>query len=206
MEAYERIRERRIALGMTQQQLADAVGFKSRAAVNKIEKGLREINQRNVMAFAAALNTTVPYLLEGKTDPAIPQGFVPMPEMETVPLLGEIACGVPILAQQNITELIPKPARIHADFALVCKGDSMIGAGIEDGDIVYIRQQDTFENGQIAAVRIGDEATLKRVYRNGDTVVLNAANPAYAPIVLSADQFTEISVEGVAVGFTRVFR
>lgn len=96
----------------------------------------------------------------GKNNP-VPTGFVPMPETRKIPLLGSIACGEPILDKQNIEEYISIPKHLQGDFTLTCRGDSMINARIFDGDIVYIRQQETVENGEIAAVLIDNEATLK---------------------------------------------
>ena len=94
------------------------------------------------------------------------------------------------------------PDNIRCDFSLTCHGDSMIDAGIHDRDIVYIRIQPEVENGEIAAVRIGDEATLKRVYYSDDTLTLMPANPAYAPLVCSGPQLDEVQIEGRAVGWT----
>lgn len=125
-----------------------------------------------------------------------------MPRMSSVPIIGEIACGVPILAEENIEEYVDLPEHIRADFALRCKGDSMTGARINDGDIVYIRQQPTVANGEIAAVRIENEATLKRVYRNGGTVILQPENPAYSPMAFTGDALNDVAILGKAVAFT----
>ena len=110
-------------------------------------------------------------------------GVLPLPETKKRPRLGTIACGEPILAQENIEDYDDVPNDIKCDFTLLCKGDSMIDARIHDGDVVYIRQQPSVENGEIAAVLIGDEATLKRVFVYDDKVVLQPANPAYSPLV-----------------------
>lgn len=108
--------------------------------------------------------------------------ILPLPVNKAYPLVGDIACGTPILAEENITEYIQFPGDLNADFCLRCKGDSMIEARIHDGDIVFIRQQPEVANGEIAAVQIAEEAaTLKRVYRTGDTLTLMAANSTYPP-------------------------
>lgn len=133
---------------------------------------------------------------------SLPDNILPMPATYTVPLLGTIACGEPILAAENIEDNVEIPEHIHADFALRCKGDSMINARIHDGDIVYIRQQPAVNNGEIAAVLIGDEATLKRVYVYEDHVVLQPENPAYAPLVYFKDAMQAVRILGKAVGFT----
>ena len=122
--------------------------------------------------------------------------------MYKIPLLGTIACGEPILAVENIEKHIEVPEDIKADFALRCKGDSMSDARINDGDIVYIRQQPIVDNGEIAAVLIGDEATLKRFYKQGDTVTLMPCNPKYPPFTFQGEQLNEIRILGRAVAFT----
>lgn len=123
--------------------------------------------------------------------------------MDQIPLVGDIACGTPILAEENITDYVDLPGHIRADFALTCRGDSMIGAGIQDGDIVYIRHQETVENGQIAAVLVGsEEATLKRFYRSNNAVTLNAENPSYAPMVFVGEEAAQIRILGLAIAFT----
>ena len=128
--------------------------------------------------------------------------IIPLPKTKKIPLLGTIACGEPILATENIEDDISIPEDIDADFALRCKGDSMIDARINDGDIVYIRQQPTVENGEIAAVLIDCEATLKRVYRSDDTMTLLACNASYTPFVYTGEQLNTIRILGKAVGFT----
>lgn len=134
----------------------------------------------------------------------LPDNVIPAPATYKVPLLGTIACGEPILASENIENQVEIPEHIHADFALRCKGDSMINARIHDGDIVYIRQQPEVNNGEIAAVLIGEEATLKRVYVHDDHIVLQPENPAYAPLVYFGDSMSDVRILGKAVGFTSV--
>lgn len=205
-DIYERIKSRREELGLTTEELAQRMGYKTRSSITKIETGKAGIPQSKVKAFARALQTTTAYLM-GDDDarearPSIPVGFEPLPEMAMVPLVGTIACGTPILAEQNVEARIGVPAAWRADFALTCKGDSMAPRYL-DGDIVCIRCQPQVENGQIAAVLIGDEATLKRFYQNGDIVTLQAENPAYSPLVYRGEELNEIRVEGRVVGFCR---
>lgn len=132
--------------------------------------------------------------------------ILPMPSFVKKPRLGTIACGEPILAEQNIEDYDSVPDTIQCDFTLRCKGDSMVDARINDGDIVYIRQQPTVENGEIAAVLIGEDATLKRVYLSPGTVNLVPCNPKYAPMVFTGDKLNEIRILGKAVGFTSVIK
>lgn len=195
-----RIYELRTQMGITMKEAAARLGMPYTTYVN-YEKGTREPNSETLILLARFFGTTIDNLL-GKTDALIPPGFQPKPEMSAVPLVGSIACGTPILAEQNIEARIGVPALWQADFALTCHGNSM-AAMIQDGDIVCIRKQPEVENGEIAAVRIGEEATLKRFYRQGDTVMLQAENPAFSPLVYTRDQLNEITIEGRVVGICR---
>lgn len=130
-------------------------------------------------------------------------GFEPIPPTVRVPRLGVISCGDPIDSAENFDGFDDVPEIFHADFTLRAEGDSMIGARIQDGDIVYIRQQATVETGQIAAVLIdGTEKLLKRVYLNEDSVVLQAENPAYPPRVFAGEEMNRLRIIGLAVGFS----
>lgn len=136
----------------------------------------------------------------------LPSNIIPMPKTRKVPLVGTIACGEPILAEENLEGEVDTPEYIHADFALRCKGDSMINARIYDGDIVYIRQQPTVDDGEIAAVLIDDEATLKRVRFFEDHVVLEPENPLYRPLAYWGEEMTIVHILGKAVAFTSKVR
>lgn len=103
---------------------------------------------------------------------------------------------------EKLTLSIPVPANLDADFAVICKGDSMINARIFDGDIIYIRQQDTVEDGELAAVLIDGEATLKRVKIFDDHISLESENPMYRPIVFWGEKMNHIRIIGKAVAFT----
>ena len=125
--------------------------------------------------------------------------------MNRIPLVGTIACGTPILATENLDGVVTVPEDIDADFALRCKGDSMIDARINNGDIVYIRQQPTVENGEIAAVIVNDsEITLKRFfyYPELNQVVLQPENPSFRPMIYMNEELAHIRVLGKAVAFT----
>jgi len=206
----DRIRQVRQEQDVTQQELADYIGV-SKQAVYKYENNIvTNIPTDKVDAIAKRLKVSPAYLMgwEEKPQPAprpIPKGFEPMPKMKKIPLVGSIACGTPILAQQNIDGHVDAQEDIRCDFALRCKGDSMIGAGIHDGDAVYIHIQPEVENGEIAAVRIGEEATLKRVYYDGTTLTLMPYNNAYAPMVYTGPQLEDVHIEGKAVGYTHWF-
>lgn len=208
MKTHENIKLLREKMGLSQEELALKVGYKDRSSIAKIEAGLVDLAQSKIAAFASALSVT-PAQLMGINDSdnanAIPN-ILPMPEMRKIPLLGTIACGAPILAEEHIEEYIDIPKHIPADFALTCKGDSMINARIFDGDIVYIRQQNDIVNGEIAAVLIDDEATLKRVRLFDDHISLEPENPQYRPIVLWGDEMNTVRIVGKAIAFTSAVR
>lgn len=209
MNIYDRIKYLREKNKMSQQELAEKVGFKTASAVNKIELGLRDINQTKIILFAKALGTTPSYLMGwDDEDNNIPTAtnIIPLPETKKIPLLGDIACGEPILAEENIEDFVKLDKDIPADFALRCKGDSMINDRIFDGDIVYIRQQPDVENGEIAAVLIDNEATLKRVYKYPHRIELRAANPTIQPFEYSEDEMNTVRILGKAVAFTSIIR
>lgn len=138
----------------------------------------------------------------------LPQNVLPLPHLSKKPRLGTIACGKPILAVEDAEAFDDVPDTFECDFTLLCKGDSMINARIFDGDIVYIRQQPEVENGEIAAVRIGDEATLKKVYYTpgSDRITLRACNPMYQDLEYEGGSLDEIEILGKAIAFTSTIR
>ena len=198
-----RIRQRREQLGLSQEELAARMGYRSKSSITKLEKGINDLPRAKLEELAAALDTTPAWLMGLVDLPFPPPGFEPLPEMVRVPLVGSIACGTPITAEQNIECYIGVPAAWHADFALTCHGNSMAPT-ICDGDIVCIRRQPEVEQGEIAAVRIGGEATLKHFHRQGDAVMLLADNAAVCPPMFYAgEQLSELHIEGKAVGLCR---
>lgn len=137
----------------------------------------------------------------------IPSNLTPI-RFHQKPLVGSIACGTPILAEENITDYVDVPEHVHCDFALKCRGRSMINLGVKEGDIVYIRSQPEVQNGQIAAVIVDGmeaEATLKKFYRYDNQIVLVPANDEDKPFVYTGEEMARVHVQGLAVGFTHVF-
>lgn len=207
---YDRIKSRRTELGLTVEELAHKMGYKDKSSISKIERGKADIPQSKIAAFAQALETTPAYLMGWEEQPApaaskeptIPPGFEPMPEMDMVPLVGRIACGTPITAEQNVERIVCVPSKWRSTFTLTCKGDSM-EPRIHDGDLVAIRKQPEVENGEIAAVRIGEEATLKHVYLHENFIELRPENPAFNSIILSREDMNDVVIEGKAVGLCR---
>ena len=208
MTTGQRMKDRRKAIGLSAEKVAEILGV-SPATIYRYENGdIEKVPGDRLCPIASALQTTPAYLMgwtDGDRD-ALPANVIPMPEMRKIPLVGTIACGEPILAEENIEEYVSVPKHIKADFALTCKGDSMINARIFDGDIVYIRQQDTVENGEIAAVLIDNEATLKRVRLFDDHISLEPENPMYKPFVYWNEEMNSVRILGKAVAFTSAVR
>lgn len=213
---YKNIKARREALGWSQEDLAQKTGYTSRSSIAKIEKGMVDLPQTKIALFAEALGTTPSELMGwGVESPSTAsdelditniKNIIPVPKMKKIPILGTIACGDPIYADENIDGYAMAPSHVDADFCLRCKGDSMVNARIYDGDIVYIHKQPVVENGEIAAVLIDDEATLKRVYIYSDKIVLQPENPLYAPIVCIHEEMNSVQILGKATHFTSVIK
>ena len=200
------MKDRRKAIGISAERLAEMLGV-SPATIYRYENGdIEKVPGERLGPIANALQTTPAYLMGWEDSASLPANVIPMPETRKIPLVGAIACGEPILAEENIEEYISIPRDIAGDFALTCKGDSMINARIFNGDIVYIRQQDTVENGEIAAVLIDGEATLKRVRLFEDHISLEPENPMYKPLVYWNEDMNSVRILGKAVAFTSAIR
>lgn len=197
------LRKRRKELGLTLAQIADMMGV-AEATVQRWESGnIKSIRYEKMDKLAEILRVNPASFMGWDVGAPLPSNMEPLGEMQKIPLIGQIACGTPILVEQNIEDYVDLPKHIRADYALVCKGESMTGAGIYDGDVVYIRKQERVNNGQIAAVLVDeDEATLKRFYYDGNTVTLIAENPAVPPRVFSGEDINRQRVVGLAVAFT----
>ncbi len=205
----ERIRLAREKIGMSQVDMADKIGV-SKQNLYKYERGLVTNIPSDKIELIGKLTGVSPAYLMGwdntETEPLPPNCF-PI-EKKKFPLLGNIACGEPIFADEDFEGYVEAGADIDADFCLRASGDSMIGARIHDGDIVFIKQQPIVDNGQIAAVLIGNEATLKRFYYDqaSDTVQLMAENPSYAPIVKMKSDLNDIRILGRAIAFQSIIK
>ena len=180
---------------MTLEELAQRLGT-SKQTIHRYENGIiSNIPHEKVRELARALDIAPSQLLGWENDEA------PI-SVKRIPIIGEIACGKPIYATEEYESYAFSDV-IGADFCLRAKGDSMIGARIFDGDIVFIRSQESVDNGEIAAVIIDDEATLKRVYYypTEGKLILSPENPKYAPMVYVADELSTIKIIGKAVAF-----
>lgn len=180
--------------------------------------GRYEAKQNRVQVFAEALDVNPAWLMgydvpmeAERSQPApaprpIPKGFEPMPKMKKIPLVGSIACGTPILAQQNIETYYQSPKEWRASMFLVCQGDSM-EPFIKDGDMVAIREQQDAETDEIVAVMELDGcdgfATLKKLKKRPDRVELWPLNPEYEPIIYLKEEMNKLQIIGLAVGVIR---
>lgn len=176
---------------MTQQELAEKVGFKTASAVNKIELGLRDINQTKILAFATALGTTPGELMGGVRRKESVKGV-------KIPVLGYVRAGIPIEAVEDILdyeEISLEMASQGEHFALSIKGDSM-EPRIAEGDVVIVRKQNIVENGELAVVLVnGNDATVKKFYMNDNGITLISTNPTYDPFYYSKEDVEKLPVQ-----------
>ncbi len=191
MTIYQRIKFLREKTGLTQQELAERVGFKTASAVNKIELGLRDINQTKILAFANALGVSPGELMSGHKPTESVKGI-------KIPVLGYVRAGIPIEAVEEILdyeEISIDMASKGEHFALSIKGDSM-EPRITEGDVVIVRKQDIVENGELAVVLVnGNDATVKKFYMNENGVTLISTNPSYEPFYYSKEQVEKLPVQ-----------
>ena len=204
MKMGDYIKYLRLEKGWSQEELGEKCGVK-KAAVNKWEKGSVENIKRSTIEKMAELFDVSPCELmcfETKSRRPSSNNFSSI-EIKRFPILGTIACGEPILASEEKDLYVEVGTDIICDFCLIAKGDSMIDARIHNGDIVFIRSQPQVNNGEIAAVIIDNEATLKRVYyyKEKGLLILKAANPAYEDMIYSEHDLEGIRIIGKAVAF-----
>lgn len=204
-----RIKEGLDRAKMSQAELAAATGI-GKSSISTYIAGDYEPKQRNLHKIAKALGVSEHWLLGYTDDPNVETlksewdfDNIFQIELRRFPLLGEIACGEPIFASEDHESYITASSNISADFCLVAKGDSMTGARIQDGDVVFIKKQEMVENGEIAAVIINDEATLKRwyFYPEKQKLVLSSENTKYEPFVFIGEELKDIRCLGKAVCF-----
>ena len=197
-EIGHRIKARREQLQMTQEELAKKIGYKSKTTITKIENGTNDIVQSKVCDFAKALNTTPAYLMgwEDLEQPTPKSNGYPTVR---IPVLGDVAAGVPILAQQDIVgyEDIPADmAKTGEYFGLKIKGDSM-EPKIHDNDIVIVKSMSDAENNDIVIAMINNEAVCKRLVKYTNSLVLRSLNSNCDDIELHPDD--DIHILGVVI-------
>lgn len=201
MNVKDIIRNRRLELSMTMKEVAERVGV-SEATVSRWESGDIENMRRDKIAALAKALQMPPAVIMGWDDASIPSypNIRPIAK-KRFPVLGSVACGKPIYMAEEKEVYVDTTTDVKADFILIAKGDSMTGARINDGDLVFVRQQPEVENGDIAVVAIDDEATLKRFYKYNDMILLKAENPDYKDMVFTPEDHKEVRVLGKAVAF-----
>lgn len=186
--------------GFNQEHLANLLNIK-RQTYSAWERDVSSPDVSTVNQLAELYGVSIDYLLgKGPRNIDTPSNIFPL-KTKAVPLLGEIVAGQPRYAEEQCEYYIEIDDVIKADFCLKVKGDSMINARINDGDIVFVRKQPDVEDGEIAVVRIDDEATLKRVYKMPGRLQLRAENPNYAPIDIIESDFKDVEILGKAVAF-----
>lgn len=200
MTLGDRIRSRREELRMSQEELATRLGYKSRSTIAKIESGENDLTQSKIVAFAEALSTTARWLLDyDDSDTTLPPG-AHRPQFKKVPMLGYAAAGQPLEDLNQDTPYYDIENKYDVDFCITVRGDSMINAGINDGDIVFIKSMSEVPNGKIACVEIDNEKVcLKRFYKSADGIMLVSENPKYPPIQLNRFNCQSVKILGLAV-------
>lgn len=190
----------------TASSLAEEIGL-SKQAISMYISGDRNPKRPTIKAISEVLNVDSAWLMGydvpmQRIDNKLPDNIFPI-SLKKFPLLGEIACGEPIFATEDRESYVIAGSDIPADFCLKAKGDSMVNARILDGDIVFIRKQDMVENGEIAAVIIDDNATLKRVtyHPEKQMIILKAENPKYHDYIYVGEELNQIRILGKAIAF-----
>jgi len=201
----ERLSEALKIKEMSQAELVRLTGI-GKSSICTYVSGEYEPKQRNIYKIAKALNVSEAWLM-GFDVPMQPQknnnyGIMPI-TVKSIPFLGEISCGEPVFASEDRQSYVASGVNVKADFCLKAKGDSMINARIYDGDIVFIQKCDMVENGTIAAVVIGDDALLKRVffYPEQGKLLLVAENTKYPPLVYEGEELNTVKILGKAIAF-----
>ena len=192
-----RIKEAREKIGMSQTDMADRIGV-SKQTLYKYENDIiTNIPSDKIEEISPLPGVSPAYIMGWETN-QLPSEVIKL-QTKNLPILGSVACGKPIFDPSDGVQ-IKVPSSFHADFGLYARGDSMIGADIHDGDLVFFVQQPSVENGQIAAVFIDDEVTLKRVYyQQGERLVLQAENSSVPPIIIEGPDLNQVHIIGRAI-------
>lgn len=201
-----RISQKKTELNLSYQDMSDKTGLSKSTLQRYITGDIRNLGLDKLEILAKALDVTPSYLMGWEDENEEPileniPGIILPVKMKKIPILGTIACGEPIFAEENYEGYFMLDTNLPvADFVLRAKGDSMIDADIYEGDLVFFRRKSDVDNGSIAAVIIEDEATLKKLYKNENALILQPCNSNYAPIVLSENDHKNIRILGEMVG------
>ena len=183
----DRIRIRREQLGLSQEELARRIGYKSRSSINKIELNVQQLTQRKIKAIADALGVSPTYILGIEGDP--PE------ESVTIPIYGRVAAGIPVEAIENIVDYEEIPAHWAGEYGgLVVAGDSM-APRILDGDYLIVRRQDDADSGDVVVAFVnGQDATCKKLIKHKNGITLQPFNPAYEPMFFTNEEIARLPV------------
>lgn len=197
----ERIKEARIKKGLSQTELAEKLGYKSRSSINKIEVGGRDIPRSQIVKIAEILDVTPSYLMGWEDDkPADTLTVLPAEKIHMIPVFGSVAAGFGAYASSDIIEYIPlyieNDCDVENTICITVKGQSMYPK-IEEGDRIVVRRQDSVDNGRIAVVMIGDEAVVKRVECEKNKLTLISINPEYPPRVIEGKDLEDVRIVGL---------
>ena len=198
------IKNLRTERNLTQEEVGKIIGA-SKQTLHKYENGIiTNIPQDKIESLANLFDVSPSYIMgweKDKTDLSNIPGVIPVKKIIKIPILGHIQCGSPVMSVENYEGYFPADAEIiNSDFCLYADGDSMIDAGIHEGDLVFFKQTPQVENGTIAAVFIDDTTTLKRFYKKENQIILQPENKAYSPIIIDLDESTNIRILGEMVG------
>lgn len=201
MKFGERILKLRTEKGMTQDELAQKLGYKSRSSIAKIENGVRDVPRSQIVELAKALGTTPSVLMGWEDDkPTDTLTVLPTDKIHMIPVFGSVAAGFGAYASSDIIEYIPLYIENDCDVAdticITVKGQSMYPK-IEEGDRIVVRRQDSVDNGRIAVVMIGDEAVVKRVECEKNKLTLISINPEYPPRVIEGKDLEDVRIVGL---------
>lgn len=216
MALSDKLKKARLDANLSQAEMAEKLNLNVRT-YGSYERGERDVSTALLRTICQVLKVSSDELLDNKLDRKpithttqddvkyLTEHFdnIKSITLKRFPMLGEIACGEPIWADEDKESFVMADMDIDADFCLTAKGDSMVNARIKNGDVVFIKKMPIVENGDIAAVIIDNEATLKRFYYYPDKnkLVLNPENPAFEPLIYMNEELDQIRVLGKAVWF-----
>ena len=194
-EVLDVIKDQITKTGMppTRVELARILGFKS---ANAAEEHLKALARKGAIEILSGTSRGIRVISEHKDNEAANEGL---------PLIGKVAAGEPILAQEHVeTHYNVDPTLFHpaADFLLRVQGESMKDIGIMDGDLLAVHKTQNINNGQVVVARVEDDVTVKRFYRDGKQITLKAENTLFEPIKVDLE-YQSFDIEGIAVGVIR---
>jgi len=201
VEIAKRLRQARNEAKHTQASAASALGLTSQA-ISNYERGINGVESDILRRLCDLYQVSVDWVLGGSSDDPIYTypGLLPI-ETKKVPLLGTMACGEPVYREEDFESYVAIGNDVNANAAVRAEGDSMVGARILDGDIVFVRYQPSVENGEIAALWVDEGFTIKRFYQYDGVCVLHSENPNYKDMVFQESDCKNIKILGKAVAF-----